>query len=202
MASLVRDDNGLATMIRKGLGAGGMFTLNDGNWRRLMPDGNTAEVHATAKYRLNIGALPDDIVDIDDWRIIILNEGYKQEHFVQTYDGTYISLSNNISYYDALSALGQGIEWVLFPKVIVPISLKNLANNRNDEVRIGVIKDDKYIAPATSSTEIKERFKLHGDTTTDFSFSRVDKIFIRNTRDNPSTNTIDVAWGESLIRNS
>lgn len=196
MSTLVRDVNSNVTQIKAGLGDGGFFELDDGNWRRLMPDGNDGSLHATDRNKLNIGSLPDNIVDVVGWKLYILNTGYFQQFTVREYEDSYVVFSKNINYYAALP--NTAVEYVLLPQIIVPISITNLGDSSR-KVDIGIMPEDKYIAPAASSSDIRKRATLSGGKGMKIYFSDVDKIFVKNMSSNPGTNTVEVSWGEHCI---
>lgn len=197
MSTLVHDQNGDSTMVKNGHGAGGLFTLSNGNWRRLMPSNNNGVVHPTETSRFSIGSLPDGILDVADWNLKILKPGYEQKHNVRLHDGNYLILDRPIDGYEALKAIG-GTEYVLFPKVVVPISITNLEGGNNKDIDIGLIKDDKYITPAASVSDIVLRAIVKNDKNYTIYFSGVDKIFVKR----EGNQNVQVCWGEHRIENA
>lgn len=194
MSHFKRDQNYLPTRLRAGNPVAGKVELaaNTGgtDWFRIMPDGNDGELISGKDNQLTIGALQDDILEIKDWHLVILNDGYYQEHIITEYKDNVATLNQPIDHAQGLrnAGLESGIEFVIYPDLINPMGITNVSGAA---IEIGYTIVDKY-TPA--STEIVEMMEIGANVKYgSLAHSRVDRLFFRR-KSGATART--VYWGE------
>lgn len=199
MSIYLRDLNRVPTSVRAGTAVGGCLELDDSlsanTWYRLMPQVNTGALVDGNDRKLNIGTLRSDILEIEQWNLIILNEGYKQYFQINNHEGNEVEFTKPIAYIEGIksSGLESGLQFVLFPHILNPFSVTNDAES-DGRVELGLTADDVY-SPST----IKKLGSVSADRVMMMSFSRVDRLFYRLPTVLSSGQTIELSWGEHLI---
>jgi len=199
MSIYSRDLNRVPTPIRQGNALGGCLELDDSlsanAWYRLMPHANTGALVDDNDRKLNIGTLRSDVLEIKEWHLVILNEGYKQYLQILNHDGQEVEFTKPIDDIEGIknSGIESSLQFVLFPHII------NMFVVTNDEesdglVEFGVTAEDAY----TPSTR-KLLGKVRAGRFMKIPFSRVDRLFYRLPTALSSSETIELCWGEHYI---
>lgn len=194
--NLVRDSNFVPTMVRKGTGVGGCLSLpsltpipTTGNWHRLMPHGNDASLVSGNTKQLNIGALRTDLLDVDGWKLQILNIGNPQLRTIKKYENSIVTFEKDIDYPNSFPS--GGIEYVLYPAIINPFAIIN-DDDSAQKILIGVTNEDQY-----TTTSIKKRCSVPAGKMTILHFDAIDKMFYRyDGTQLTSSDTLEISWGE------
>lgn len=198
MSSFLRDYNRVPTLNREGNAIGGKLSLSGSDltadsWYRLMPGSNTGALVDDNDRKLNIGTLRSDILEIEQWNLVILNQGYIDYHLIVDHIGNEVTLKKPIAHINGLknAGLGSAIEFVMFPTLLNPLGI-NYKSGPAADMQIGVFKDDVY---NPVSTEIKELDDIPAGELLMLNCSRIDRIFYRFPTVDSGT-TYVFSWGE------
>lgn len=198
MSTYSRDFNRVPTPIRQGNGIGGKLSLSGSaltadTWYRLMPHANNGALVDGNDRKLNIGTLRADILEIEQWHLIILNQGYIEYHQIVDYIGNEVTLKRPIAHIDGLNnaGLGSAIEFVLFPTLLNPLGI-NYKSGPDADMQVGRANGDNF-DPALLT--IKELDDIPAGELLMLNFSRIDRIFYRFPTVDSGT-TYVFSWGE------
>lgn len=199
MSTFIRDFNRVPTRVREGNPIGGCLELDDSlsanTWYRLMPHANTGALVDGNDRKLNIGTLRSDVLQIEQWNVVILNEGYKQYLQIVNHEGQEVEFSQPIEYIEGIKNAGlqSSLQFVLFPYVLIPFSVIN-DEDSDGRVELGVTAPDEW----TPST-IKKLGSVRAGRFMTVPFSRVDRLFYRLPTALSSGETIELCWGEHKV---
>lgn len=199
MSTLMRDLNRVPTRVRQGNPLAGCLELDDSlsanTWYRLMPHGNAGALVDDNDRKLNIGTLRSDVLEIEQWNMVILNEGYKQYLRVVNHEGQEVEFDQPIEYIEGIKSanIQSSIQFVLYPLLLIPFSVTN-DEASDGRVELGVTTDDDY----TPST-IKKLGSVRAGRVMMIPFSRVDRLFYRLPTALTSSQTAELCWGEHYI---
>lgn len=137
--TLAIDANHNPVMLREDDPIGGDLTVPAGtDWKRLMPSGNTAALVSGESLQLNINAVRADVLDVNNWNLMILNAGYFQQFKIKGESGGILTLDTQIEFTEALGNL-TGIEYVIYPTLDLPFEIFSSV-----ALEIGVAKENVY----------------------------------------------------------
>ena len=198
MSIYLRDNNRVPTLIRQGNAIGGKLSLagsglTANRWYRLMPHANNGALVDDNDRKLNIGTLRSDVLQIEDWNLIILNAGYIQARTIIDHIDNEVRFGKPIDHIDGLKAAGleSAIEFVMFPTLLNPLGI-NYKSGPDADMQIGITKEDKF---NTASIDIKELDDIPAGELLMLNFSRIDRMFYRFPTVDSST-TYVFSWGE------
>ena len=200
MSIYLRGLNRVPTPIRQGNAIGGKLSfagsgLTANTWYRLMPHANNGALVDGNDRKLNIGTLRSDILEIEQWNLLVLNQEYISYHIIVDHDrdSSEVRFEEPIPYAEGLRSAGleSSIEFVLFPTLLNPLGI-NYKSGPDADMQIGVAKDDIF---DTASVTIKALDDIPAGELLMLNFSRIDRIFYRfPTVDSGTTYTF--SWGE------
>jgi len=204
--TLALDKNFNRLMTREGLPVGEFRTLADGAtekpvnvWRRLMPHGETGETYTDDKYRFKTGALRSTIIDATGWILEILNPGYHQKGWIKEVGTDSVTLEEQLKFYDGLKGVSTSLEWVVYPALDFPISIRHRSSTDDNNLEIGITKEKIY-AP----TNVVKYDEIERDLSVIIPTQQIQQIFYKytGTRGNADSADIDLTWGEHYVRRS
>ena len=190
--TLALDANANPTLVREDDQIGGMLTVSDGNLRRLMPEGNTASLVADNSRQLNIGNLRSDTPDVVDWHLMLLNPGYFREYRIKDYANGILTFYTPIEFREGLETLGANIEWVLFPKLEIPLGIFYKPDAGSSTLTIGLVKDNLW------RPQMRPYAVLDAGQMLVIHTQQIQKFFVQA----PNATASDpdrIMWGESYI---
>lgn len=201
---LLRDQNKQLLMLRNGDAIGGLLRkpageLTNNTWERLMPSNNNAQKVMSDKYKLNIGALRHDLLDIGYWHFYILNAvSGLQENRVVRYDNNIVTLQKPIQYFDVLPDMA--IEYVMFPDLVIPLSVYYNSitggTDPTDHIEVGWTKEDTYTVAAADINTLA--ILSPRDMLLTYA-SRVDHIFYRVLAKTTGVTHYNISYGEHAV---
>lgn len=198
MSIYSRGFNRVPTPLRQGNAVGGALphavtlSITANAWHRMMPHANTGSLVDGDDRKLNVGALRNDVLEVDYWNLVILNEGYHQEHIITEYEGNVVTFHESLLNTAGLrnAGLDEEVEFIMYPYLLNPLGLTYSAD-ADDDVDIGHVVVNEY-SPAT--VQIKKLFTMKPGECFKLSHSRLDKLFIRFPVITAANN--ELSWGE------
>ncbi len=195
--SLAVDANHKVIMSSEGDPIGGYFQLSTAQksttaWNRLMPHGNAASVVSDNDRQLNIGTLRTDVLSVRNWNLMILNEGYFEQHRIKEYNNSILTLDKPLNNFGGLKTLDSAIEFVIYPSLVVPMGILYLPSVTADFLEIGVAEENVYSPTPKKYVELKADQQLSMPTL------QIQKIFYKFTNLTNSA-THAMSWGEHHI---
>lgn len=204
--TLAIDQNFNRLMTREGLPIGEFRRLADGAtekpvsaWRRLMPHGNAGETYTDNKYRFKTGALRSTILNATDWILEILNPGYRQKGRIKEVGTDSVTLEEALKFYDGLKGVSTSLEWVIYPVLDFPISIRHRSSTDNNNLEIGVTQEKIYVP-----TNVVKYDEIEKNLSVIIPTQQIQHVFYRYTgsRTNADAADIDIVWGEHYVRRS
>ena len=170
----IHDENNDQTCIRDGDGIGGYLDLADltaGSWQRLMWAADNGSLVTGKTDQINIGTLRSDILEIDNWILKILNDGYYSRNKIVSYENGVATLAKPVNFNSALR--NASIEFVVYPVIVNPFAI-NYSSDASANLEIAITAEDVY----TPTRYVKIEELAAGETTKQY-FSNIDHIFYR-----------------------
>ena len=182
--TLALDANRNTTMLREDEPVGGI--ISEGSavsaWKRLMPAVDATTVSGKPR-ELNIGTLRSDILSLNRWNLMILEEGYFSLHKIKEHDGNIVTLVNELTYHNALAAFAGGFDVVVYPNLDLPLVIRPSA-----DLEIGMTTEN-----ASVPNTIKTYAELEDGDLCILPTRQLQKIFYK------STGAVKITWGEHYV---
>ena len=204
--TLALDQNFNRLPTREGLPVGEFRTLADGAaekpvtvWRRLMPHGETGETYTDNKYRFKTGALRSTILDATGWILEILNPGYRQKGRIKEVGTDSVTLEEVLKFYEGLKGASTSLEWVVYPVLDFPISIRHRSDDANNNLEVGIAKEEIY-----TPTNVVKYDEIESGLSVIIPTQQIQRVFYKYTgsRNQADSADIDLVWGEHYVRRS
>lgn len=187
---LSRDENHAITQLRSGFPIGGWHEAEPSTgWHRLMPSDVDGEI--VDEWKLNIGNLRSDVLDLAEWNIVIWNEGYYQQNIIGEYHNGVASMLRQMKHIPALRDLGNHIRWTAYPTMVLPLSITYYPTESvpDNTINIGFAKEDAFDPTPKKYAELASGQMLIMNTT------QVHKIFYEGA----ALVADRIMWGEHFL---
>lgn len=189
-------ENSTPMMIREGDPIGEYLSVSYGTeWKRLMPDGNDASLVAPNQLDIKAG-FRDTLLSVGGWNLMILNNGYFEERTIKSYndDDNMLTLTAPLTYYESLKTSGAGVEWVMYPSLLIPLGISFKRGGDSELLEIGVAKENTF----DPSASVKKFAELDDGELFIMHTAQIQKIFykIPPTDSSGPTKFGDISWGE------
>lgn len=171
-------------------------------WRHIVPVGASGGLVDDKKYQFRGGHRVGTVGSVAGWVLHILQDGYQQQHRIQSSDANIYTLETSLQHYEGLSELNaNSIDYLVAPALHFPLRI-HYTHEPGDEhspvlMRLGITQENRNkLNPSTG--DLIHIADLAHDSVFTLPTQHVHRVAYQFSGDRTSADrgTMSITWGE------